>query len=162
MTGRSRRSAPRASGARPWTPGGPTAILLLAVSWAAGLACLPDRPEPDRPEVEEREARVTATAFNTLPGQTAGDPRVTAWGDTLRPGMRAIAVSRDLERMGLTHGTRVEIEGRRGEYVVRDRMAARWQRRIDIYKGEDVEAAREWGRRTVTIRWTAPPDSPDP
>jgi len=51
---------------------------------------------------ETRSLKVTATAYNSLPGQTQGDPRLTAWGETLKPGMQAIAVSRDLIRMGLT------------------------------------------------------------
>jgi 3D (Asp-Asp-Asp) domain-containing protein len=33
-------------------------------------------------------------------------------------------------------------------------MAARWTRKIDIYMGDDVSAAREWGVREVRIRWT--------
>jgi hypothetical protein len=40
--------------------------------------------------------RVTATAYNSLPGQTDNTPDLAAWGDRLRPGMKAIAVSRDL------------------------------------------------------------------
>ena len=32
-------------------------------------------------------------------------------------------------------------------------MNARWDRSIDIYMGEDIESAREWGRQDVTIRW---------
>jgi 3D (Asp-Asp-Asp) domain-containing protein len=67
--------------------------------------------------------------------------------------MKAIAVSRDLIGMGLTHGTKVRIEGLPGKYVVRDKMHRRWTRRIDIYMGDDVEAARNWGKREVRIRW---------
>ena len=109
------------------------------------------------PAVEEgSEAvslRVTATAYNSVQGQTHGNPAVAAWGDRLEPGMRAIAVSRDLIELGLSHGVPVEIEGLEGEYRVLDKMARRWRRKIDIYMGEDVEAARRWGRRKVTIRW---------
>ena len=73
------------------------------------------------------------------------------------PGMRAIAVSRDLVRRGLTHGTRVKIEGLPGVYVVRDKMASRWRKKIDIYMGKDVQAAREWGiQKNVEISWAAP------
>ena len=107
---------------------------------------------------EERTLEVKASAYNSVPGQTQGNPRLTAWGDTLRPGMKAIAVSRDLIALGLGHGTRVRIEGFEGEYVVRDKMAKRWKKKIDIYMGEDVEAARRFGVRTVRIRWT--PSSP--
>jgi len=99
------------------------------------------------------ELTVTATAYNSLPGQTRGDPTLAAWGDRLEPGMRAIAVSRDLIELGLGHGTRVRIEGLPGEYRVLDKLARRWTRRIDIYMGTDVEAARAWGKRGVRISW---------
>ncbi len=101
----------------------------------------------------ERSLVVTATAYNSLPAQTVGDPTQTAWGDSLKPGMKAIAVSRDLLELGLEHETLVTIEGLPGQYRVLDKMAARWSRKIDIYMGEDVQAAREWGKRQVTIRW---------
>lgn len=102
---------------------------------------------------------VTATAFNSLPGQGAGaDHTLAAWGDILTPGMRAIAVSRDLIALGLDYGTPVRIEGVEGIWYVRDKMNARWRNKIDIYMGEDLPAALDWGRRRVTIHWSpAPP-----
>jgi 3D (Asp-Asp-Asp) domain-containing protein len=98
---------------------------------------------------------VTATAYNSVNSQTkVGDPTLTAWGDTLKPGMKAIAVSRDLIDDGLTHGTEVTIEGGLpGTYIVRDKMNKRWNDKIDIYMGLDIEAAKQWGKRTVTISW---------
>jgi len=96
---------------------------------------------------------VQATAYNSVRGQTDSTPDVGAWGDKLRPGMRAIAVSRDLLELGLTRGARVKIDGLPGEYRVLDKMAKRWRRKIDIYMGEDVRAARQWGVRKVQIRW---------
>ena len=102
----------------------------------------------------ERSLEVTATAYNSVAGQTSGQPDVTAWGDRLEPGMKAIAVSRDLIELGLTHGVEVGIEGLPGRYVVRDKMAKRWSRKIDIYMGEDVQRALRWGRRKVTIHWS--------
>lgn len=101
----------------------------------------------------ERSLRVTATAYNSVAWQTDERPRHTAFGDDLEPGMRAIAVSRDLLALGLDAGTAVRIDGLPGTYVVRDTMARRWKNRIDIYMGEDIEAAREWGVREVTVRW---------
>lgn len=97
---------------------------------------------------------VTATAYNSLHGQTNHTPNLAAWGDELEPGMKAIAISPDLQRAGLTRGTKVKIEGLPGEYVVLDRMPSRWSKRIDIYMGEDVGAARQWGVREVRIYWT--------
>jgi 3D (Asp-Asp-Asp) domain-containing protein len=103
----------------------------------------------------ERSLEVTATAYNSVPGQTSGEPILTAWSDRLEPGMKAIAVSRDLIELGLTHGVEVGIEGLPGKYVVRDKMAKRWSRKIDIYMGEDVERALRWGRQKVTIQWSS-------
>jgi 3D (Asp-Asp-Asp) domain-containing protein len=106
------------------------------------------------PGPSERRLVVTASAYNSTPLQTDGDPATAAWGDRLEPGMRTIAVSRDLLGLGLRRGVRVRIDELPGEWIVLDKMASRWQRKIDIYMGEDVGAARLWGRRQVTIRWT--------
>jgi hypothetical protein len=76
--------------------------------------------------------------------------------------MRAIAVSRDLEARGLKRGVEVEIDGLDGRYTVLDRMARRWKDKIDIYMGDDVAAARTWGKRQVTIRWSVPPAASAP
>jgi 3D (Asp-Asp-Asp) domain-containing protein len=129
-----------------------------AKAWGAALCLLvgAGAAADDADDSGVRSLEVTATAYNSLAGQTHGDPSVAAWGDVLAPGMKAIAVSRDLIELGLTHGVEVEIAGLSGTYVVRDKMAARWKRKIDIYMGEDVAAARSWGRRRVTIRWPAP------
>ena len=67
---------------------------------------------------KEHVLTVTATAYNSLPAQTQGDPTLTAWGIRLVPGMKAIAVSRDLIRLGLTKGVEVSIDGLPGTYVV--------------------------------------------
>jgi 3D (Asp-Asp-Asp) domain-containing protein len=107
-----------------------------------------------RPQFPERSLVVTATAYNSVHSQTDGSPSHGAWGDRLRPGMRVIAVSSDLLPLGLTRGTSVRIEGLPGTYVVLDRMGHRWRKRIDIYMGHDVRAARQWGRRQVRIHWT--------
>lgn len=91
----------------------------------------------------------------TIPvkAQTQGNPSIGAWGDHLKPGMKVITVSRDLLRMGLKHNTRVKIDGLPGTFLVKDKMNKRWSRKIDIYMGTDVKAARRWGKRTVIIRW---------
>ena len=95
---------------------------------------------------------VTATAYTSRRIETQGDPFVAAWGDRLGPDVRVVAVSRDLLDMGLGRGDVVRVQGL-GEYVVLDKMHGRWRRRIDIYFGRDVRAARKWGRRQVTISW---------
>jgi 3D (Asp-Asp-Asp) domain-containing protein len=105
------------------------------------------------PRSWDNSLEVTATAYNSVRSQTHGDPELTAWGMRLEPGMKAIAVSRDLIDKGLTGGVEVKIEGMPGVYEVADKLHSRFTRRIDIYMGEDVEAAREWGKRKVTIYW---------
>lgn len=82
----------------------------------------------------------------------SGYPR-GAWGDTLTPDIRAIAVSPDLVDAGLGYKTRLTIEGLPGEYEVLDLMHGRWRKTIDIYFGDDRKAARLWGNRTISISW---------
>ena len=97
---------------------------------------------------------VTATAYNSLAHQThAEHSAITAWGDSLKPGMKSIAVSRDLIRQGLIHNKKVRIKGLPGVYRVLDKMNARWTNRIDIYMGENEDLAKEWGRKKVTISY---------
>lgn len=113
-------------------------------------ACGPD--EPSNRVTKTMDVRVTA--YNALPGQTkAINPDIAAWGDTLRDGMKAIAVSRDLLRLGLVHGTAVRIEGLEGDYLVLDKMNSRYTKRIDIFMGLDVDSARSWGVRKRNIEW---------
>ncbi len=101
----------------------------------------------------ERSLVVTATADNSISEQTDNQPNLTAWGDSLIPGIQAIAVSRDLIPLGLDHRTSVSIEGFSGKFLVLDKMNKRWEKRIDIYMGDDLEAAQAWGKRQVEIRW---------
>jgi len=93
---------------------------------------------------------VTATAYCNRKGRphTKG-----AWGHQIKPGMKVIAVSRDLLKKGLTVGTKVKIDGRPGTYVVKDKMGRLWRKRIDIYMGDNRKAMYDWGKRKVTIRW---------
>lgn len=103
---------------------------------------------------EKHQLEVTATAYNSLPDQTYKDhAAITAWGDTLKPGMKSIAVSRDLIKMGLDHNTEVKIKGLDGTYKVLDKMNKRWEKKIDIYFGLDREEALEWGKKQVEITW---------
>jgi len=101
---------------------------------------------------EPRWLDVDVTAYNATVAQTDSDPWVAAWGDKLKPSTRAIAVSRDLLALGLDHGTRVEIDGLPGEYVVLDKTHRRWTRRVDLFMGKDVRKALDWGKRKMRIR----------
>jgi 3D (Asp-Asp-Asp) domain-containing protein len=128
----------------------------LGTAWlAAACAGLrPSVPPPaPPPEPLARELEVTATAYNSLPEQTQGDPKLTASGERLRPGLRAVAVSDDLFEAGVGFGARLEIEGLPGEWIVLDRMHSRWRRKIDVYMGVDEARALEFGERKVRIRW---------
>jgi 3D (Asp-Asp-Asp) domain-containing protein len=100
--------------------------------------------------------KVTATAYNSLKNQTDSNPHITAYGDSLKPGMKYVAVSNDLIKKGLRHNTPIKIKGLEGIYFVKDRMHARWQNRIDIYMGIDVEAAKKWGRKRILIDYGIP------
>jgi 3D (Asp-Asp-Asp) domain-containing protein len=134
-----------------------SARLLVASLIIAGLLILTSCSTIQKPLQEKQQSLlVTATAFNSLPKQGQGNPNVGAWGDSIAPGVNAIAVSDDLVSLGLKRGTKVQIEGMKNEYVVLDRMPARWKKRIDIYMGNDVKAARAWGKRDVNIYWTVP------
>jgi len=106
--------------------------------------------------VDDRRLSVTATAFNSTVAQTDSRPTEAACGDHLEPGQRVIAVSRDLRRQGLKCGTRVQISGLDGYYTVVDLTAARHRNLIDIYMGQDIRAARKWGRQKVEIAWLEP------
>jgi len=104
----------------------------------------------------DKRLKVTATAYTSHVGQTDSTPNIAAWGDRLKPGMKAIAVSRDLLNVyGLKHKQKVRIKGLKGEYVVLDKMNKRWSKKIDIYMGKDKRKAFQWGRRKVEIYWNS-------
>ena|SRR5690554_4064455 len=127
-------------------------ILFIGVSilFACGNAEKEENKEPEYKRWKTME--VTATAYNSLGYQTTkNNSSLAAWGDTLKPGMKAIAVSRDLIEKGLDHNTRIKIEGKEGYYWVKDKMHRRWKNKIDIYMGTDIEKAREWGEQQVKI-----------
>lgn len=102
---------------------------------------------------KEHSLEVTATAYTSSPEEMDSTPNLAAWGDELKEGTKAIAVSRDLIDAGLTHNTRVKISGLRGRYVVLDKMNKRWKKKIDIYMGNDIKKARQWGVQKVVIYW---------
>ncbi|AMX01725.1 3D domain-containing protein [Microbulbifer thermotolerans] len=103
--------------------------------------------------IKKKTMTVDATAYNSVPGQTDSNPWIAAWNNRLRPGDKIIAVSRDLEKHGLTNGAKVKIEGLPGIYTVRDRMNKRFRRRIDVWMGKDVKKARRWGKKKLKITW---------
>lgn len=124
-------------------------IFLLLVS----ISCSTE----DKQFQTNQSLEVTATAYNSLEAQTKkGNPSLAAWGDTLKPGMKTIAVSRDLIAQGLGHNAKVKIEGLDGIYLVKDKMNKRWKKKIDIYMGVNREQAINWGKKQVRIFWYNP------
>lgn len=115
-------------------------------------------PEED-PTVNWTSVMVTASAYNSLEAQGTGNVNITAFGDTLQPGLRSIAVSQDLLDKGLAYKTEVKISGLEGTYIVNDKMHPRWKNKIDIYMGVDREKALKWGRKKVEICF--PIDAPE-
>jgi 3D (Asp-Asp-Asp) domain-containing protein len=126
----------------------------------------PETPAPGQTEAEpvdkkkptkKKKTKVTrvvrATAYNAEPGQTDSTPDICAWGDKIRPGI--IAISRDLEKSGLTRGKEVHIEGI-GKVVVMDRMHYRKRNQIDLYM-ENYKDAVEFGVKELIISWTEDP-----
>ena len=120
-------------------------------------------PAPEQTEIQVAEKKrpskkkrskltrvVRATAYNALPQQTDSTPDICAWGDKVQPGI--IAISRDLEQIGLTRGKEVHIEGI-GKRVVMDRMHYRKKNQIDLYM-ERYEDAVQFGVQQLTISWT--------
>lgn len=91
--------------------------------------------------------KVTASAYISREGQIS----VTAWGDTLKPGMNSIAVSPDLLELGMDYCTEVKIEGLPGTFMVMDKMHSRWKKKIDIYMGTNRKKALGWGRKNLEI-----------
>jgi len=118
-----------------------------------GLCFLWDARANDIETLDLKSLVVTATAYNSVRSQTDKHPTLTAWGYRLKPGMKVVAVSHDLIKQGLTHGAWVVIDGVPGVFRVLDKMASRWRKRIDIYMGLNIKAARKWGRQKVRIWW---------
>jgi len=121
----------------------------IIISFVFFLNCKKKQHNP----YEWKTIEVTATAYNSLAYQTSSNPHITAFGDSLKPGLRYIAVSRNLLNEGLEHNTLVKIEGLQGTYLVKDKMNRRWKDRIDVYMGTDVKAAKQWGKRKINISY---------
>ena len=137
------------------------AFMLLGFSSLPGhrdieVGPIAEAPEPVEDKAIAQETKpmvrvVKATAYNALASQTDSTPEICAWGDRIRPGI--IAVSRDLEGLGLTRGQEVHIEGY-GKMIVLDRMHKRKRNQIDIFM-EKYEDAIEFGVQELVIRWNA-------
>lgn len=129
-----------------------TSISVLTFFMTFYISC--KVPESESSEIMDwKTIEVTASAYNSTAKQREGDPKMTAWGDTLEPGMNVIAISRDLMKKGLEYNTPVKIDGLSGIFFVKDKMHNRWKNKIDIYMGNDVQKARDWGRKKIKIHF---------
>jgi len=93
--------------------------------------------------------KVIATAYTARAEECDGTPWFTASMTLSRVGV--LAVSRDLEALGLTLGKTVIIKGM-GLFRIEDRMNARWFNRVDILHA-NVEAARRFAKQDIEILW---------
>lgn len=89
---------------------------------------------------------VVATIYHAVPGQTDDTPFITASNKKINKdnpaGHRWIAVSRDLEKLGFTLGTKVCVENAGemdGEWTIEDRMNKRWTKKIDFLVNTDMK-----------------------
>ena len=119
--------------------------------------CLVSCMNSDVEECNRKKLEVIATAYNSLAYQTNSNPNITAFGDSLKPGLKYTAVSRDLIDSGLVHNTKVKIKGFDSLFTVKDKMNRRYRKRIDIYMGVDVKKARNWGKQKVEIEYCIKP-----
>ena len=127
---------------------------LLVITYILGLATMTSCKEEVKPDPYVWiPLEVTATAYNSFRNQTSDNPNITAWGDTLVPGTKSIAVSRDLIAKGLKHGTMVRIDTFPDTFYINDKMHRKWKNRIDIYMGKNSKKARDWGRKKVQIEY---------
>ena len=99
---------------------------------------------------------VTATVYNAVPDQTDSDPLITASLKEIDPDkpQRWIAVSRDLEELGITLGSKVCIDNAgemNGEWAVEDRMNRRWKRRIDFLVHDSIRLGK-WNNVKIIIK----------
>jgi 3D (Asp-Asp-Asp) domain-containing protein len=122
-------------------------ISAMFQDYLAADASVDDRSLDTEPDRNTRVVR--ATAYNAVEEQTDSTPKICAWGDRIKPGV--VAVSRDLERLGLTRGSEVYIKGL-GKLVVLDRTNANRRNQIDIYMESYRDAVR-FGVRDLEIWW---------
>jgi len=130
-------------------------FFIVLITWVAFFGCKENQVSKGY-QYRWVEEEVTVSAYNSVGWQTDGDPNITAWGDTLKPGMKAIAISRDLLKAGLKHNTRVRIETLTDTFLVKDKMHQRWKKRVDLYMGTNVKKAQAWGKKKLKIYYAVP------
>ena len=127
-------------------------IILTIICLIAIYSCSPSGEKDGTPVVIYDTLELESTAYNSRASQTtAENPAIAAWGDTLKPGIHAVAISRDLLDSGLRHNSIIYIDGFDEPFLVKDKMNKRWTKKMDIYMGLNVDSARSWGKRPIEI-----------
>lgn len=93
--------------------------------------------------------KVKCTAYNATKGQCKKDPSKTAF--MTRPVPGTVAISRDLEKMGLKCGSKVYIVGV-GTLIVNDRMHSRKRQSMDILM-TSLKQAKRFGCPELLAYW---------
>ena len=96
-------------------------------------------------------AIVKASAYNSLPSQTDGNPWVASRDFKLKRGMKILALSSDLARC-IPHGRVVKVTNtfksrHDGFYLAVDRMHPRWRKKIDIWFEDKLSTALSFGNQ---------------
>lgn len=112
-------------------------------------------------KVDTLKHSVSASFYNATAGQCGDNPNITASGfkiDNFNPYKhKIIAVSRDLEKLGFTLGSKVLIYFKdkykfySGEYTVQDRMHSRWTNKIDLLVNIDMPMGISKGVKIIKI-----------
>ena len=114
------------------------AIVITCLLGVGVLAC-------PRPTMCVTMSIVTVTAYHHCPGSKG----ITASGRRVKVGM--IALSRDLERnLNMDFGDRVLLHGM-GVFEFQDRMAPRWDKKVDIYLDNQCKAIDFGVKRYVVL-----------
>ena len=118
-----------------------TAVAVLALSGVFPSHIGTEEPIPEEAPPKNNLLIAEVTAYSSSLDETQGDPFITASGQRVRDGI--IACSREYP-----FGTRFLIEGRL--YVCLDRLARKYDHRIDIWKPNKAEAL-QFGRRELPV-----------
>lgn len=100
---------------------------------------------PDKPiEPAKKILTIPVTAYSSTPGQTSGNPFITASGSHVRDGVVAANF--------LPIGTKVRFPDYYGNkvFIIEDRMHQRYWQKADIWM-TSRQLAKDWGVRYTTI-----------
>ena len=118
-----------------------TALDAEAVNDSPAVDILPETPDKQ----PKRVMRVEATAYTSTAAQTDNSPFVTASGKRVREGTLAANF--------LPFGTRVRLPDHFGnkEFVVEDRLAPRFNNRVDVWFSEYGQAIQFGYKRSIRL-----------